>query len=117
MNILIISKLSGNLFAGPNNSVPAQVTALSCLDNVFWYNINNVKRKAWSEIGCFNLEDYSPASLESLPTPFNKPDVAIVEELYCYPFSRIIKELQNESIPYVIIPRSELTKQAQSKKS
>ena len=44
MNILFISKLSGNLWAGPNNSIPAQVKAQSRIDNVFWYNLNNTKR-------------------------------------------------------------------------
>ena len=37
MNVLYISKLTGNLFAGPNNSVPAQIKAQSKIDNVFWY--------------------------------------------------------------------------------
>ena len=40
MNVLYISKLTGNLFAGPNNSVPAQIKAQSKIDNVFWYNLN-----------------------------------------------------------------------------
>ena len=29
MNVLYISNLTGNLFAGPNNSVPAQIKAQS----------------------------------------------------------------------------------------
>jgi glycosyltransferase involved in cell wall biosynthesis len=117
MNILFISNLSGNLFAGPNNSVPAQVHSQKAIDNVLWYNINNVKRDAWDLIGCKNLTDFSPASLDSLPDPFNRPDIAVVEELYCYPFSKIIADLIKYKIPYIIVPRSELTQQAQKKKS
>ncbi len=45
MNVLYISNLTGNLFAGPNNSVPAQIKAQSKRDNVFWYNINDIKGK------------------------------------------------------------------------
>lgn len=44
MNILYLSNLTGNLFAGPNNSVPAQIRAQSKIDNVFWYNINKMNR-------------------------------------------------------------------------
>lgn len=117
MNVLIISNLSGNLFAGPNNSVPAQVAAQASVDNVLWYNINHIKRDEWVKIGCKNLDDFFPAALDSLPSPFNRPDVAIVEELYCYPFSKILRDLLKYSIPYVIIPRSELTHQAQKKKA
>ena len=50
MNVLYISNLTGNLFAGPNNSVPAQIKAQSKRDNVFWYNINDIKREEWKEI-------------------------------------------------------------------
>ena len=32
MNILYISKLSGNMWAGPNNSVPAQIMAQTKFD-------------------------------------------------------------------------------------
>ncbi len=118
MNVLFISNLTGNLYAGPNNSVPAQVRAQSKVDNVFWYNINHVKREEWSKDGldCKNLQDYPSARLKDLPEPFNCPDIAIVEELYCYPFCKLIRDLQKRKIPYVIIPRSEMTEQAQKKR-
>lgn len=116
LNILYISKLSGELFCGPNNSVPAQISAQKKLDNIFWYNINDKKRKEWEKIGCKNMLDYPTESLDSLPYPFNYPDLVIVEEFYLYPFSKIIKEIQSKQIPYIIIPRSQMTEQAQKKK-
>lgn len=116
MNILFISKLSGNLFAGPNNSVPAQVKAQSEVDNVFWYNINKIKLQEWESIGCKNLIDYPSCRIKDLPAPFNMPDIAVLEEFYCYAFSKIVKDLIEQDIPYVIIPRSELTGSAQKKK-
>lgn len=118
MNILYISRLSGNLFAGPNYSVPAQTKAQAKIDRVFWYNVNTVKRDEWTKDGldCKNLSDYPSGRLKDLPSPFNKPDLAVVEEFYCHPFSKIIHDLQTEKIPYVIIPRSQLTKQGQQKK-
>ena len=118
MNILYISNLTGNLFAGPNNSVPAQVKAQSKIDHVLWYNINNVKRKEWTENGlnCKNLLDYPSGRLKDLPEPFCNPDLVVIEEFYCYPFCNIVRDIQVYKIPYIIIPRSELTKQAQQKK-
>ena len=116
MNILFISNLSGNLFAGPNNSVPAQIQAQKKIDNVFWYNLNNIKREEWIDIGCFNLNDYPTGRLLDLPEPFSNPDIAVIEEFYCFPFCRIIKDIQRKGIPYVIVPRSEMTEQAQKKK-
>ena len=119
MNILYVSNLTGNLFAGPNYSVPAQVLAQTAYDQVFWYNLNQVKRTEWSQNGldCKNLADYPSGRLADLPEPFNKPDLAVIEELYCYPFCKIIKDLQKAKIPYVIVPRSTMTTQAQQKKA
>lgn len=119
MNILFISKLTGNLFAGPNNSVPAQVLAQSAYDNVLWYNLNHVKRPEWMQnrLDCKNLDDFPTGRLADLPEPFKRPDLAVVEELYCYPFCKLITDLQHAKIPYIIVPRSTMTEQAQKKKA
>ena len=117
MNLLYISKLTGNLFAGPNNSVPAQIKAQSEIDAVFWYNLNKVKRDEWEAIGCHNLNDYPTERLSDLPEPFCSPDLVVVEELYCFPFCKILRDIQKKRVPYIIIPRSEMTLQAQKKKA
>ena len=118
MNILYISNLSGNLWAGPNNSVPAQIKAQSRIDNVFWFNINHNKRDEWTQNGldCKNLDDYPSGRLKDLPAPFDHPDIVIVEEFYCFPFCKLIADVQKQKIPYVIIPRSEITALAQKNK-
>lgn len=119
MNILYISNLTGNLFAGPNHSVPAQIKAQSKIDSVFWYNLNFVKREEWSQNGldCKNYSDFPSGRLKDLPIPFCNPDLVIVEEFYCHPFCKIVSDIQRKKIPYIIIPRSELTQQAQQKKA
>ena len=118
MNILYLTKLTGNLWAGPNNSVPAQIRAQSKEDNCFWYNLNTVKRDEWATNGldCKNINDYPSGRLSDLPAPFNYPDIAIVEETYCWSFQRIIQDLIKQKIPYIVVPRSTLTKQAQNYK-
>lgn len=119
MNILFVSHMSGNLWAGPNNSIPAQIKAQSRIDNVFWYNLNHNKRPEWSENGlnCMNLSDYPTGRLRDLPEPFNHPDIVVVEQCYAYLFCKLIKDIQKARIPYVIIPRSAFTKQAQGHKA
>lgn len=115
MNILYLSKLTGNLFAGPNYSVPEQINAQRKIDNVFWYNLNNVKRKEWISMHCKNLTDYPSGKLKDLPQPFNNPDIVIIEEFYCHVFDTTVKDVQRKKIPYIIIPRSQMTIQAQKK--
>lgn len=115
MNILYISNLSGNLWAGPNNSVPAQIKAQSKLDNVFWYNVNKNIIPTWDGL-YHNLLEFPSGLLADLPKPFNQPDIAVIEEVYCHPFSKIIADLNNNNIPYVVIPRSTLTERAQKHK-
>ena len=119
MNILFISCLTGNLYTGPNNSVPAQIAAQSAYDNVLWYNLSYAKRPEWSQNGldCKNLDDYPTGRLADLPEPFNRPDLAVVECLYEFPFCKIRTDLQRAKVPYIIVPRSVLTEQAQKKKA
>lgn len=116
LNILFLSKLSGKLVGGPSNSVPAQINAQSKIDNVFWYNMNEIKLDSWIDIGCKNIKDYPSGKLSDLPKPFDNPDLVVIEEFYSYPFSKIIRDIQRKKIPYVIIPRSQMTIQGQKKK-
>ena len=117
MNILYLTNLSGSLWNGPNNSVPAQIKAQSELDNVFWFNYSHAKREEWTQIARFqNLCDISNPCLNSFPEPFNTPDIVVIEEFYDFPFNKLIKEIQKKNIPYVIIPRSQMTALAQKQK-
>ena len=119
MNILFISKLSGNLWAGPNNSVPSQVLAQSRIDNVMWVNLNHVCLPGWrrEEYKFINYDDINKCTLNNLPSPFNKPDFIICEEVYCYlPFDNMLNSIMKSGIPYSIVPRSTLTVKAQQQR-
>lgn len=116
MNILFISKLTGNLWAGPNNSVPAQVLAQAKIDNVMWVNLNHVCRPEWrrKEYQFVNFDNIPNCTLNDLPVPFNKPDYIVCEEIYCYfPFDKMLRSIIKSGIPYSIVPRSSLTSKAQ----
>lgn len=118
MIVLIISKLSGNKWAGPSVCVPKIVQYQSKFDDVFWYNLNTVEIDSWKNNNYIfaNLNTFPTSRLSDLPVPFNKPDIAVVEEVYTFPFSKLIKDLQTNNIPYVVVPHSQLTTMAQAQK-
>lgn len=117
MNILYVSHLSGAPYAGPTYSVPAQIRAQAEIDNVFWYNAVKYKIEGWKSYSYYHdLSEFPTESIGDLPAPFNNPELVIVEQFYNMVRSRLLKELLKKEIPYIIIPRGELTKQAQKRK-
>lgn len=117
MNILFISHLCGSSFAGPTYSVPKQIEAQATIDNIFWYNASAKGKEEWKSLPYYHdLTEFPDESIYSLPDPFNKPDIVIVEQFYNMARSNIRKELVKGKIPYIIIPRGELTNQAQMRK-
>lgn len=117
MNLLYISSLDGQKWQGPSQSVPNQISAQSQYDNVFWYDINPYIKSEWNtDFQCHNLSEYPNMRINDLPSPFNNPDLVIFEGVYEYPFCRIVFELWKRHIPYIVIPRSSLTRQAQRRK-
>lgn len=117
MNILFLSKLSGKKGCGPYYSIPRQVAAQRIYDNVMWLNMNNVKSEDWEKWADVKTQaDYPDFTLEALPEPFNHPDVVFIEEQYNFFFQKIIIEIRKKKIPYIIVPRCSLTKDALNKK-
>ena len=117
MNILFISHLHGGKWAGPTYSVPSQVKAQKEIDNVLWYNLYKGSKKEWKELEYFvDLDNFPEAKISKLPKPFNKPDLVIFEQIYDFAGFDLFNEVIKNKIPYVLIPRSELTKAAQKRK-
>lgn len=127
MNILYISCLSGNPWAGPTYSVPAQITAQSKVDNVFWYDFAdlsnaqifaNFQKLNWKNFPFYHgLEEFPHKDISKLPVPFNKPDLIVLEQLYVHgKLLPLLRWIKKSKIPYVFIPRGELTHDAQQKK-
>ena len=118
MNILYLSHLSGASYAGPTYSVPKQIEAQSKIDNVFWYNATVSEKTDWKSLPYYHdIAEYPDESIYKLPEPFNHPDIIVVELFYNMAKSNLRKELVKGDIPYIIIPRGELTAQAQARKS
>lgn len=124
MNILYISKLDGRPWIGPTYSVPRQIAAQTKYDNVLWYNLmdegvlegkdhlNNWRKLTYYK----DLLDFPKGKIAQLPEPFNQPDLIVVEQNYPYAKDKIRYEILRGHVPYIIIPRGELTEMAQRKK-
>lgn len=118
MNILYISHLSNNIAAGPNWSVPASVDAQSKIDSVLWVDLNDAFLPHWGEVKAYhNIKEYGKLKLENFPAPFCHPDVVVFEGFYEPRECLFARKLRKEHIPYVIIPRGSLTKQAMNNHS
>lgn len=117
MNILYLSHLSGAEHAGPTYSVPKQIEAQSKVDNVFWYNAVKSSNRGWFNLPYYHdLNEYPNESIYNLPEPFCNPDLIVFEQFYNMTRSKLRTEAIKSNIPYIIIPRGELTKKAQARK-
>lgn len=117
MNILYISHLTNVISEGPNYSVPAQIKAQSEYDNVFWWNISEACQEMWLDTGLFHgIKEYPAKRISQLPKPFDNPDLVVFEGFYYFDYIILSKECRKRDIPYIIIPRSSLTKLAQERK-
>ncbi len=119
MNILFVSNLDDAMHRGPNHSVPAQIYAISKIDSVLWLNISKQTPSIWKEqkLPILTIDEISSCRLKDLPSPFNVPDLIIIEQFY--PFAKkifFLNSIMKSKIPYVIIPRGELTDKAQNQK-
>lgn len=124
MNILYISKLDGRPWMGPSYSVPNQIKSQAKIDNVLWYNLIKVpiqqgaqNIEQWRKEKYYvDLNDFPSGRIKDLPAPFSHPDLIIIEQGYPFAREAIRHEIIKLHIPYVVIPRGELTTSAQNRK-
>ncbi len=114
MKILFISSLNTSVSVGLNWSVPASIRAIEKKASCLWINITNVTMEHWKYTQCFhNLNEFgNKLTLPILPIEFQKPDVVVFEGFYKLPHPLFAQELRRYKIPYIIVPRCSLTKQA-----
>lgn len=119
MIILFVSNLSGDPSSGLTYSVPSRIKALESIDDVLWVNLNENITDSWKEVNSFHkLNEFgNKISLAILSEPFNKPDVVVLEDFYYFKTLMFSYELRRKGIPYIVVPRSNLTYLAQHNKS
>ena len=116
LNILHIAMMTGSKSNGVVNVVPkylkyqlhyANVALLNCYKDV--YQDKNLN------CPIYNLCEMKEFNLSNFTQPFNKPDLVVFHTIYYPVFLRIYKKLVDSKIPYIIVPHSSLTENAQKK--
>ena len=117
MNILYISALEGGKYSGPFYSVPKQIDAQKNEDRVYWVNLTNIEFDNLEHKKIYNYIDWKRFSLKLLPDPFCKPDLVVFEEFYKIENCVVARKIEKHNIPYIIIPRCQMTKKYLKNKS
>ena len=113
MVILHIASIPENPYSGVYNVVPIHVLEQSKIEQAALINIaNNIIEKLDCQIK-YN-QDFS---FESLPKPFDNPDIIVFHEVYKPEYINIYKKALKKGIPYVIVPHGCLTNGAQKIKA
>ncbi len=103
---------SGDVFNGVRVVVPKHVENQAKFAEVAFIN---VYKDRVLDNGT-QLECNSNFDINTLPMPYNKPDLVVFHEVYRPEYLKIYKNLMRNRIPYIIIPHGELSTGAQKKK-
>lgn len=104
---------------GLRYSVPGLAKAQNDINGITVGLINILGKDSLiqEEANLFDFHFYhSPVDILDLPSPFNKPDIVVFHGFYFKKYILIASNLMHKNIPYIITPRSSLTKHAQSQK-
>lgn len=113
MRIVFISHLSPVASTGPNYSVPGRIEGQSYYDSVYWINLTRVVRDEWKSKPYFHQStELGLFTLTNIEKQFPNIDLVVFEGFYNMEQVRLSKELRKRHIPYIIVPRSSLTRQA-----
>lgn len=117
MNILYVTAMQGVKYSGLTSAVPKHIESQSLFDNVFWYNVINLKNQIENcSVPCHTILEYPDLDISKLPFPFHKPDLVIFEDFYYTQFLKIAKQVDDLQIPYLIVPHCCFCKRAQRSK-
>lgn len=112
MTILHIAYLRNDPFTGVCVAAPEHIRHQGEIAEVALLNIRNCIIEGVRQQYIYKEKKWK----DNVPPLFWHPDIVIFHEVYHKEFVTIAKSLQNEGIPYVIIPHGCLVKSAQHKK-
>jgi len=113
MNILFIAKPLSKKGNGVVSALKNELKYLQESANVALFNIGVKLDKDICKI-VYEVDKYQ--TISSLPTPFNKPDLIVFEEVYKLEYIKLYNECLKNKIPYIIIPHGCLVEVEQNNK-
>ena len=108
MVILHICPLSGDRCSGVGVAVPQHVAAQQRIADAALWNLEEPIEQP-------GLRQFTADSLDALPAPYRRPDLAVFHEVYIPRYLSLAKELRKQGIPYIIVPHGCLRRRAQQK--
>ena len=111
MKILYVSAIEGGKHTGPYYSVPNQIGAQEKVDQIYWVNLTDINKENLLRKDLYHQKSIRTFDIDKLPKPFNNPDLVVFEEFFKIPNALFARKLVRKQIPYVIIPRSQMTTQ------
>lgn len=112
MIILHIASISNTGFSGVAVAVPKHIISQQKNADVAFINIKNEQIPGVKKQFLYRKN----FALESLPSPYNNPDLVVFHEIYIPAFLQISRSLTKKNIPYIIIPHGGLSDIAQRQK-
>lgn len=114
MRILYISHLGFDKATGLCWSVPSGISAQMEYDECFWINTRESCFDHWTAISAFHrlIDIGGKLTLTEINKVFPYPDFVVFEGFYHMEAIPFAAELYKSGIPYIIIPRGSLTRQA-----
>lgn len=112
MVILHVASLNGDKCAGVGAAVPQHVIAQQKRAEVALLNLCDLRIEGVEH--CFSY--CSSFQIQTLPAPFDAPDLIVFHEIYRPQFLSISRQAKRSGIPYIIVPHGGLSVEAQKKK-
>lgn len=105
MVILHISRVSDDKCNGVVTVVPRHVAAQGKFADTALINLNGIVLT-----GC---ERQILCDLDTLPEPYDRPDLVVFHEVYKPEFLKVARKFRKLGVPYIIVPHGCLTRRAQ----